>query len=246
MRSGCLGSLADAATPSNAHAPGIGSPALAQLVRITLGMPMVAVAQGHHEQVSLGQRVVRARHRLTTVNLGLFAEPCLEAPLRGRTDAVDCRGRTATFLPRSCRWSRAANAVSETTPAANTRPVVPVAPASPSARSAAWATSLHGGTAPTPHAPNSGVLSCDPIPTRGQSTTHSRGGCLASRRKPMICSSLKRFFTSNLLLVGDWTPNCRATQNRGASTQPPVGWLVNNDPAEPRGEGRDPFGAVSR
>ena len=37
----------------------------------------------------------------------------------------------------------------------------------------------------------------------------------ASRKKPMICSSVKRFFTSNLRLVGDWTPNRRATQNRG-------------------------------
>uniref|UniRef100_UPI002407352D transposase n=1 Tax=Xanthomonas axonopodis TaxID=53413 RepID=UPI002407352D len=31
----------------------------------------------------------------------------------------------------------------------------------------------------------------------------------------MICSSVKRFFTSNLLQVGNWTPNWRATQNRG-------------------------------
>jgi len=31
----------------------------------------------------------------------------------------------------------------------------------------------------------------------------------------MICSSEKRFFTSNLLLVGDWTPNRCATQKRG-------------------------------
>ncbi|WP_262072355.1 hypothetical protein, partial [Stenotrophomonas sp. Marseille-Q5258] len=36
----------------------------------------------------------------------------------------------------------------------------------------------------------------------------------ASRRKPMICSSEKRFFTSNLLVVEDWTPNRRATQSR--------------------------------
>jgi hypothetical protein len=36
----------------------------------------------------------------------------------------------------------------------------------------------------------------------------------ASRKKPMICSSEKRF-TSNLLQVGNWTPNYRATQNRG-------------------------------
>ncbi|WP_150123537.1 hypothetical protein [Halotalea alkalilenta] len=31
----------------------------------------------------------------------------------------------------------------------------------------------------------------------------------------MICSSLKRFFTSNLLLVRDWTPKLPATQVRG-------------------------------
>ena len=31
----------------------------------------------------------------------------------------------------------------------------------------------------------------------------------------MICSSEKRFFTSNLLRLGDWTPNGRATQSRG-------------------------------
>ncbi|RBC60347.1 hypothetical protein BRN15_13460, partial [Xanthomonas oryzae pv. oryzae] len=37
----------------------------------------------------------------------------------------------------------------------------------------------------------------------------------ASRRKPMICSSEKRFFTSNLLGVGNWTPNGGATQTRG-------------------------------
>ncbi|PPV04842.1 hypothetical protein XavaCFBP5823_21275 [Xanthomonas axonopodis pv. vasculorum] len=37
----------------------------------------------------------------------------------------------------------------------------------------------------------------------------------ASRRKPMICSSEKRFFTSNLLGIGNWTPNRCATQTRG-------------------------------
>jgi len=31
----------------------------------------------------------------------------------------------------------------------------------------------------------------------------------------MICSSEKRFFTSNLLRLGDWTPNRGATQKRG-------------------------------
>ncbi|AVU03913.1 hypothetical protein EBA05_18095 [Xanthomonas oryzae pv. oryzae] len=31
----------------------------------------------------------------------------------------------------------------------------------------------------------------------------------------MICSSEKRFFTSNLLGVGNWTTNQGATQNRG-------------------------------
>ncbi|QGY75257.1 hypothetical protein FZ025_00685 [Xanthomonas hyacinthi] len=31
----------------------------------------------------------------------------------------------------------------------------------------------------------------------------------------MICSSEKRFFTSNLLGVGNWTPNWGATQSWG-------------------------------
>src|SRR5690606_25452483 len=31
----------------------------------------------------------------------------------------------------------------------------------------------------------------------------------------MICSSEKRFFTSNLLALGNWTPDRSATQNRG-------------------------------
>ncbi|WP_313497430.1 hypothetical protein [Pseudoxanthomonas mexicana] len=31
----------------------------------------------------------------------------------------------------------------------------------------------------------------------------------------MICSSENRFFTSNLLIRWDWTPNRPATQNRG-------------------------------
>ncbi|WP_425521511.1 SOS response-associated peptidase family protein, partial [Xanthomonas phaseoli] len=44
----------------------------------------------------------------------------------------------------------------------------------------------------------------------------------ASRRKPMICSSEKRFFTSNLLRLGNWTPNCGATQNRGDVGKPPI------------------------
>ncbi|QBH02326.1 hypothetical protein EYC57_01075 [Xanthomonas oryzae] len=42
----------------------------------------------------------------------------------------------------------------------------------------------------------------------------------------MICSSEKRFFTSNLLGVGNWTPNQGATQNRGD-----VG--VRRDPPDP-------------
>ncbi|RBJ36814.1 hypothetical protein BRN91_22180 [Xanthomonas oryzae pv. oryzae] len=39
----------------------------------------------------------------------------------------------------------------------------------------------------------------------------------------MICSSEKRFFTSNLLGVGNWTPNGGATQTWGdvAWTTPP-------------------------
>jgi hypothetical protein len=35
----------------------------------------------------------------------------------------------------------------------------------------------------------------------------------ASRRKPMICSSEKRFFTSNFLVIEDWTPNRFTTQS---------------------------------
>jgi len=31
----------------------------------------------------------------------------------------------------------------------------------------------------------------------------------------MICSSVKRFFTSNLLRMGNWTPNRGVTQNWG-------------------------------
>lgn len=31
----------------------------------------------------------------------------------------------------------------------------------------------------------------------------------------MICSSEKRFFTSNLLQMGDWTPNLGITQKKG-------------------------------
>src|SRR5690606_16890946 len=40
----------------------------------------------------------------------------------------------------------------------------------------------------------------------------------------MICSSEKRFFTSNLLALGSWTPDRAATQNRGdvACTAPPA------------------------
>ncbi|MHB1215162.1 MAG: hypothetical protein ACYCY9_09265, partial [Thiobacillus sp.] len=39
----------------------------------------------------------------------------------------------------------------------------------------------------------------------------------ASRRNPMICSSVKRFFMSNLLHQWDWTPKLRATQTGGTS-----------------------------
>jgi hypothetical protein len=39
----------------------------------------------------------------------------------------------------------------------------------------------------------------------------------ASRRKPMICSSLNLFFTSNLRSLGNWTPDQGATQKRGTS-----------------------------
>ncbi len=43
-----------------------------------------------------------------------------------------------------------------------------------------------------------------------------------TRVEPMTCSSEKRFFTSNLRLVGDWTPNRPATQKRG-DVAPPKG-----------------------
>ena len=36
----------------------------------------------------------------------------------------------------------------------------------------------------------------------------------------MICSSVNRFFTSNILRLGDWTPNRFATQNRGDVASP--------------------------
>ena len=36
----------------------------------------------------------------------------------------------------------------------------------------------------------------------------------APRPKPMICSSLHRFFLSNLRLLKHWLPNQRVTQNR--------------------------------
>lgn len=42
----------------------------------------------------------------------------------------------------------------------------------------------------------------------------------------MICSSEKRFFTSNLLAGGDWTPDHCATQNRGDVAKPPT--LIRN------------------
>jgi hypothetical protein len=64
---------------------------------------------------------------------------------------------------------------------------------------------------------------------------------------PMICSSVNRFFTSNLLVRWDWTPNRCATQNRGgvadkSTIQLPRGWrlqsqkpsLVKGDPVAGR------------
>ena len=39
----------------------------------------------------------------------------------------------------------------------------------------------------------------------------------ASRRKPMICSSVNLFFMSNLLSFGNWTLDRGATQKRGTS-----------------------------
>ena len=52
----------------------------------------------------------------------------------------------------------------------------------------------------------------------------------------MICSSVKRFFTSNLLESRNWTPDRRATQNRGD-----VGWTSAGfaaDAATATNEGR--------
>ncbi|RWU19988.1 hypothetical protein XANMN_06195 [Xanthomonas phaseoli pv. manihotis str. CIO151] len=51
----------------------------------------------------------------------------------------------------------------------------------------------------------------------------------------MICSSEKRFFTSNLLRLGNWTPNCGATQNRGDVVPRPD--PVVRAPTCPRGIG---------
>jgi hypothetical protein len=45
----------------------------------------------------------------------------------------------------------------------------------------------------------------------------------------MICSSVKRFFTSNLRRLGDWTPNRRATQNRGDVGCGVEPWLCRHD-----------------
>lgn len=39
----------------------------------------------------------------------------------------------------------------------------------------------------------------------------------ASRKKPMICSLVKRFFTLNHLVIENWTPSRFATQYRGTS-----------------------------
>ncbi|WP_428960210.1 integrase core domain-containing protein [Xanthomonas oryzae] len=42
----------------------------------------------------------------------------------------------------------------------------------------------------------------------------------------MICSSEKRFFTSNLLGVGNWTSHWGATQNRGGASLPQQNGMV--------------------
>src|SRR5690606_13684120 len=73
----------------------------------------------------------------------------------------------------------------------------------------------------------------------------------ASRRKPMICSSEKRFFTSNLRLVGDWTPNRPATQRWGdVGTSVDTCWVSPGSRCRivrlpPVGACRMPFSSVS-
>ena len=48
----------------------------------------------------------------------------------------------------------------------------------------------------------------------------------------MICSSVNRFFTSNLLASGNWTPNRRATRNRGDVDAAVNLWNENEATAE--------------
>lgn len=80
---------------------------------------------------------------------------------------------------------------------------------------------------PTNPGPVRLAMSVRPTPLSSRTAGISRDcvrhmTCSASRRRPMICSSEKRFFTSNLLVVEDWTPNRRATQSRGDVSQPDV------------------------
>ncbi|WP_033007200.1 hypothetical protein [Xanthomonas oryzae] len=51
----------------------------------------------------------------------------------------------------------------------------------------------------------------------------------------MIYSSEKRFFTSNLLVIEDWTPNRRATQSRGDVAIRAVESAANSMPSNLRG-----------
>ena len=44
----------------------------------------------------------------------------------------------------------------------------------------------------------------------------------------MICSSEKRFFTSNLLVIEDWTPNRFSTRSRGG-VGPTVAYAANGN-----------------
>ncbi|MCG9125868.1 hypothetical protein LH460_14610, partial [Laribacter hongkongensis] len=48
----------------------------------------------------------------------------------------------------------------------------------------------------------------------------------ASRRNPMICSSVKRFFMSNLPVMVDWTLKSRATQYRGDVGLMTIGLII--------------------
>ncbi|PTA72730.1 hypothetical protein C9412_04545 [Stenotrophomonas sp. Nf1] len=64
----------------------------------------------------------------------------------------------------------------------------------------------------------------------------------------MICSSEARFFTSNLLGSGNWSPNCCATQSRGWRRSHQTGFprsiiMAADAPAKPTVEMTDAISA---